>query len=61
MALSAILADTISVQDGMRQLLLAALKQGGHDNITVLLVNGPASTSAAGGFVERLKSWFQGW
>lgn len=60
-AISAILADTISAQDGMRQLLLAALKQGGHDNITVLLVNGPAPTSTAGGILERLKSWFQGW
>lgn len=60
-AINAILADTISVQDGMRQLLLAALKRGGHDNITLLLVNGPRPANAGGGFVERLKNWLQRW
>ncbi len=58
-AMGAILADTISAQDGMRQLLLAALAKGGHDNITVLLINGPRPASSPDGLMPRLKSWFQ--
>lgn len=41
--ISAILADTVSAGDSTRQLLLAALGRGGHDNITALLVNGPGT------------------
>jgi protein phosphatase len=58
-AISAILADTISAQDGMRQLLLAALEKGGHDNITVLLINGPRPATCRDGLMPRLKSWFR--
>jgi protein phosphatase len=39
--ISTILADSVSPEDGTRQLLQAALARGGRDNITVLLVNGP--------------------
>lgn len=35
------LADAVSPQDGARQLLRAALSRGGHDNITVMVVEGP--------------------
>ncbi len=39
--MGAILASTATAEDSTRQLLLAALERGGHDNITALLVNGP--------------------
>lgn len=41
--ISRILAGTVSPDDSTRQLLQAALDQGGRDNITALLVNGPGA------------------
>lgn len=54
-AIGSTLSSAVTATDGAQQLLSAALDQGGHDNITVLLIEGPRPASSAG-FFRRLRS-----
>ncbi len=52
-----ILADTVSPQDSARQLMRTALARGGHDNVTVLLIQGPRPRFYTAA-LQRLKALF---
>lgn len=57
-SLCSTLSNTVSPQDSARQLLRGALKKGGHDNITVILVQGPRP-SVWSNLIQSVKNFFQ--